>query len=94
MSDTFTSHISTWKTHFAPKIKVVPSAKPPKTLISTQEPADPSEAIRSSQTQISCFQMENKSMHQSKFLKKVIELKLHTCSVCHSLKLCIIYQYI
>lgn len=58
MSDTFTSHFSTLKPHFALKIKVVPPAKSPNTLISTQEPADPSEAIRSSQTQISCFQME------------------------------------
>lgn len=58
MSDIFTSYISTLKTHFAPKIKVVPPAKSPNTLISTQEPADPTEAIRSSQTQINRFQME------------------------------------
>lgn len=58
MSDTFTFHISILKTHFTPKIKVVPPAKSQNTLISTQEPADPSEAITSSQTQISLFQME------------------------------------
>lgn len=58
MNDTFTSHISTLKTHFALKIKVVPSVKSPNTPISTQEPADPSESTHSSQTQIVWFQMK------------------------------------
>lgn len=58
MNDTFTPHISTLKTHFALKIKVVPSVKSPNAPISSQEPADPSEATHSSQTQIICFQME------------------------------------
>lgn len=58
MNDTFTSHISTLKTHFALKIEVVPPAKSLNTLISIQEPVDLSEAICSSQTQISWFQME------------------------------------
>lgn len=58
MSDTFAPHISTLKTHFALQIKVVPSAKSPNSPISTQEPADPSEAAHSSQTQITYFQME------------------------------------
>lgn len=52
MNDTFTPHISMLKTHFALKIKVVPSVKSPNTPISTQEPADPSESTHSSQTQI------------------------------------------
>jgi len=68
MNDTFTSHISTLKTHFAPKIKAVPPAKSLNNLISTQESTDPSEAIRSSQTQISRFQME-----QVRALEQVFE---------------------
>lgn len=48
MNDTFASHISTQKTHFALEIKAVPSVKSPNTPISTQEPADLSEATHSS----------------------------------------------
>lgn len=67
MNDTFTPHISRLKTHFALKIKVVPSVKSPNTPISTRELADPSEATHSSQTQIICFQMEQVHVLEQNF---------------------------
>lgn len=92
MNDTFTSHISTLKTHFAPKIKIVLSAKSLNTFISTQEPVDLSEGTSTFQTLISCFQVEQVHALEQVFLEKVVLLKLHKYPACYSVKLPRIYQ--
>lgn len=87
MNDTFICHISTLKTHFAPKIEIILPAKSLNTFISIQEPVDLSEATSTSQTLISWFQVEQVHTLEQVFFEKVVVLKLHTYPACYSVKL-------